>query len=123
MIRRPPRSTRTDTLFPYTTLFRSPRYAFEGRVQRRRARVQPRLHPHRARAALFGPDGGNVRGQKTRGIRRCDRERQDDALRLRPALTRLCRLLDYGSRRQGRREEARRSLWTERKSTRLTSSP
>src|SRR3546814_14132061 len=27
MIRRPPRSTRTDTLFPYTTLFRS------GRVQ------------------------------------------------------------------------------------------
>src|SRR3546814_3209448 len=33
MIRRPPRSTRTDTLFPYTTLFRSddhdlsPRYA------------------------------------------------------------------------------------------------
>src|SRR3546814_2557115 len=27
MIRRPPRSTRTDTLFPYTTLFRSP---FQG---------------------------------------------------------------------------------------------
>src|SRR3546814_9727786 len=25
MIRRPPRSTRTDTLFPYTTLFRSTR--------------------------------------------------------------------------------------------------
>src|SRR3546814_17646849 len=24
MIRRPPRSTRNDTLFPYTTLFRSP---------------------------------------------------------------------------------------------------
>src|SRR3546814_2086628 len=32
MIRRPPRSTRTDTLFPYTTLFRSPRR------RRRRAR-------------------------------------------------------------------------------------
>src|SRR3546814_11756374 len=28
MIRRPPRSTRTDTLFPYTTLFRSPFYGF-----------------------------------------------------------------------------------------------
>src|SRR3546814_14801580 len=32
MIRRPPRSTRTDTLFPYTTLFRSryitPRYGW-----------------------------------------------------------------------------------------------
>src|SRR3546814_1780262 len=27
MIRRPPRSTRTDTLFPYTTLFRSIRHA------------------------------------------------------------------------------------------------
>src|SRR3546814_231184 len=27
MIRRPPRSTRTDTLFPYTTLFRSPQAA------------------------------------------------------------------------------------------------
>src|SRR3546814_1428136 len=27
MIRRPPRSTRTDTLFPYTTLFRSKRLA------------------------------------------------------------------------------------------------
>src|SRR3546814_18028287 len=27
MIRRPPRSTRTDTLFPYTTLFRSDRVA------------------------------------------------------------------------------------------------
>src|SRR3546814_14571237 len=26
MIRRPPRSTRTDTLFPYTTLFRSSNY-------------------------------------------------------------------------------------------------
>src|SRR3546814_5150220 len=31
MIRRPPRSTRTDTLVPYTTLFRSVRVAeFEG---------------------------------------------------------------------------------------------
>src|SRR3546814_16653915 len=27
MIRRPPRSTRTDTLFPYTTLFRSAKIA------------------------------------------------------------------------------------------------
>src|SRR3546814_15349114 len=29
MIRRPPRSTRTDTLFPYTTLFRSNSLRFE----------------------------------------------------------------------------------------------
>src|SRR3546814_2668643 len=40
MIRRPPRSTRTDTLFPYTTLFRSgevaARSADGGAVARRR---------------------------------------------------------------------------------------
>src|SRR3546814_5548982 len=30
MIRRPPRSTRTDTLFPYTTLFRSQQVGLEG---------------------------------------------------------------------------------------------
>src|SRR3546814_4043987 len=29
MIRRPPRSTRTDTLFPYTTLFRSCRFVLD----------------------------------------------------------------------------------------------
>src|SRR3546814_15775351 len=34
MIRRPPRSTRTDTLFPYTTLFRS-----RGRPRIRRVRM------------------------------------------------------------------------------------
>src|SRR3546814_11887855 len=33
MIRRPPRSTRTDTLFPYTTLFRSPTTASETREE------------------------------------------------------------------------------------------
>src|SRR3546814_7176327 len=38
MIRRPPRSTRTDTLFPYTTLFRSQQLgvgaSFEARFNR-----------------------------------------------------------------------------------------
>src|SRR3546814_8380154 len=33
MIRRPPRSTRTDTLFPYTTLFRSPHHARRGKKE------------------------------------------------------------------------------------------
>src|SRR3546814_4329163 len=32
MIRRPPRSTRTDTLFPYTTLFRSARLSIVGNI-------------------------------------------------------------------------------------------
>src|SRR3546814_9077564 len=39
MIRRPPRCTRTDTLFPYTTLFRS--WPVRGRKRRRR-RVEAR---------------------------------------------------------------------------------
>src|SRR3546814_3175130 len=40
MIRRPPRSTRTDTLFPYTTLFRS------LSVRRRAAQSVVRRFPH-----------------------------------------------------------------------------
>src|SRR3546814_5080980 len=33
MVRRPPRSTRTDTLFPYTTLVRSLRRPNEGQIE------------------------------------------------------------------------------------------
>src|SRR3546814_5457988 len=40
MIRRPPRSTRTDTLFPYTTLFRSRAVAVEFHPHQR-LRRQP----------------------------------------------------------------------------------
>src|SRR3546814_6940152 len=40
MIRRPPRSTRTDTLFPYTTLFRSVHLRDAGSVRRGRAGVE-----------------------------------------------------------------------------------
>src|SRR3546814_8424373 len=40
MIRRPPRSTRTDTLFPYTTLFRSP-YGIGVRGSRSWATIHP----------------------------------------------------------------------------------
>src|SRR3546814_12210780 len=43
MIRRPPRSTRTDTLFPYTTLFRS---RFVGIRRLRRGGGGPRLVDH-----------------------------------------------------------------------------
>src|SRR3546814_9898311 len=60
MIRRPPRSTRTDTLFPYTTLFRSHRahlgkaeqavreHPGEQGVERQHAEID---HHHPARAA------------------------------------------------------------------------
>src|SRR3546814_14142117 len=52
MIRRPPRSTRTDTLFPYTTLFRSDfTHRFAGRKPRWGSRgldgaAVPRLAHH-----------------------------------------------------------------------------
>src|SRR3546814_3911576 len=42
MIRRPPRSTRTDTLFPYTTLFRSDRHR---QHHAHRQSAQPRKPP------------------------------------------------------------------------------
>src|SRR3546814_17953646 len=35
MVRRPPRPTRTDTLFPYTTLFRSVQLSLDGQQDRR----------------------------------------------------------------------------------------
>src|SRR3546814_6224975 len=41
MIRRPPRSTRTDTLFPYTTLFRS-----TGAARHAHGPGQPFVHRH-----------------------------------------------------------------------------
>src|SRR3546814_1656405 len=48
MIRRPPRSTRTDTLFPYTTLFRS----YCPPLEFRRVR-EPRRCGHFARQKLL----------------------------------------------------------------------
>src|SRR3546814_3948194 len=42
MRRRPPRSTRTDTLFPYTTLFRSHCHDGNGAHKRVRHPLQPR---------------------------------------------------------------------------------
>src|SRR3546814_13478809 len=51
MIRRPPRSTRTDTLFPYTTLFRSYTVIMEprGRARARRREDEPALERHARR--------------------------------------------------------------------------
>src|SRR3546814_3310744 len=58
MRRRPPRSTRTDTLFPYTTLFRS--------------EIEDRLAERLALARIFD---GVVEGALCRGLR-ADRDRQ-----------------------------------------------
>src|SRR3546814_19986210 len=65
MIRRTPRSTRTDTLFPYTTLFRSPRERWVGNAAGCRHHIPDPVEPvhiaeHRRRPlALVGiPDPG-----------------------------------------------------------------
>src|SRR3546814_8782490 len=62
MIRRPPRSTRTDTLFPYTTLFRSParnRLSPPDRACAARRHADApgqfaRAHPHRGAGYAAG---------------------------------------------------------------------
>src|SRR3546814_10481544 len=50
MIRRPPRSTRTDTLFPYTTLFRSQRRQPPERTPAHVPRSGTQLHAHQQRS-------------------------------------------------------------------------
>src|SRR3546814_14579476 len=51
MIRRPPRSTRTDTLFPYTTLFRSDPIRHPGTQLRSRIRPMSGRDPNEAHRA------------------------------------------------------------------------
>src|SRR3546814_1139351 len=74
MIRRPPRSTRTDTLFPYTTLFRSGLvrsggqraaavHPGEGAPQGADRRPAPR---DRAQGSIGGTDAGRQHGRPVR---------------------------------------------------------
>src|SRR3546814_6220558 len=78
MIRRPPRSTRTDTLFPYTTLFRlrtkinvryRVRYNLGGRVQFRiRRAVKTYIHhrlPTRVRCRKLFVSKHQVRARRS----------------------------------------------------------
>src|SRR3546814_9433498 len=53
MIRRPPRSTRTDTLFPYTTLFRSQCDGPFGKCQARRNNLHQITLPVRAASSTL----------------------------------------------------------------------
>src|SRR3546814_17419479 len=77
MIRRPPRATRTDPLFPYTTLFRS--WQAGDAV---RARLQDIVHRVAGIGAVDAGAGGGARleraapeialvGAETEGIGRC----------------------------------------------------
>src|SRR3546814_14467091 len=78
MIRRPPRSTRTDTLFPYTTLFRSidGNHVLDGRGQLvcKGRGLHSRPRPHEKRIVEMLPQlpepatqCGLRHGQKARG--------------------------------------------------------
>src|SRR3546814_4540767 len=62
MIRRPPRSTRTDTLFPYTTLFRSAGtgrgICASGRLAAIWHRARPGVEGEEIRQAMAG--GGDA---------------------------------------------------------------
>src|SRR3546814_4541136 len=66
MIRRPPRSTRTDTLFPYTTLFRSAVVVHRARRQRH--------WPHRPAAA----DSRGAQSAACLGLPRLARQRSEE---------------------------------------------
>src|SRR3546814_17722042 len=78
MIRRPPRSTRTDTLFPYTTLFRS---AFgEGTALHRHPARYPAL-PRRPRDTAGRPQEDGAVLQRARGGRDSGTRRRDDLCR------------------------------------------
>src|SRR3546814_18366437 len=59
MIRRPPRSTRTDTLFPYTTLFRSDR---QGGGRNAQSAATPALWRRRRLLSVEGADAGAAQG-------------------------------------------------------------
>src|SRR3546814_1935753 len=61
MIRRPPRSTRTDTLFPYTTLFRSVGRLGSGRPTGSRPGRTPAARSPSGRCGRAGTGRGRIR--------------------------------------------------------------
>src|SRR3546814_6068402 len=71
MIRRPPRSTRTDTLFPYTTLFRSRRLRLVLHRQRVEVRAQVAARAvggDQAADVAFTLVAGTMRDHAARGL-------------------------------------------------------
>src|SRR3546814_18450757 len=70
MIRRPPRSTRTDTLLPYTTLFRSP-----GRVRAPDPNLFRRLESGRRQSEAAG-----LRQARPEGVGRAHDRRAEPAV-------------------------------------------
>src|SRR3546814_6930087 len=75
MIRRPPRSTRTDTLFPYTTLFRSKQRSGCG-LNEQLGAIIPRK---RGAGKPAEPITGNGSCQRTRNVRHPPGLRREDS--------------------------------------------
>src|SRR3546814_18047831 len=75
MIRRPPRSTRTDTLFPYTTLFRSrceflpARLGWYDGCSTRSAQIATSAVSHRVALLAHDEDGDEARICERAGTR------------------------------------------------------
>src|SRR3546814_5160102 len=69
MIRRPPRSTRTDTLFPYTTLFRSPQLERAALADAAAGRIKIDIGRHQRRDQQPRDDAGDEK-QRHRLFRR-----------------------------------------------------
>src|SRR3546814_1409568 len=69
MIRRPPRSRRTDTLFPYTTLFRSAAEA-AGRIERK-----PEEPRRQAVGQRHADQGARYLADRSAGVQRLLRRR------------------------------------------------
>src|SRR3546814_9151040 len=65
MIRRPPRSTRTDTLFPYTTLFRSRSRRTHRRRHRRRSAASRGRPPPAFRSRSRSPAARRRRARRS----------------------------------------------------------
>src|SRR3546814_18288282 len=77
MIRRPPRSTRTDTLFPYTTLFRSQRRRSQDAAREAQA-AHERLDIL-ARGEVVGDEHGGILRIGTAQLHRPARGGAEDA--------------------------------------------
>src|SRR3546814_2444918 len=63
MIRRPPRSTRTDTLFPYTTLFRSRAKRLLSHTAGSAGTAPPSSSAVKVSLSIVGPVDGSRRTQ------------------------------------------------------------
>src|SRR3546814_11041466 len=68
MIRRPPRSTRTDTLFPYTTLFRSNPVKVHGCIGRFKWTSRSSDRDARSQLQCFRDGGGRCERDERRTI-------------------------------------------------------